>query len=324
MTLNKKPITINQIRTERISTILKSTKIGWNSPQRTIKPTKAVVSPPIKDVVINNLTQLRLVTFFSPIHKVNYLYDCINQDIKNPGITDFKGIIIADFLHPKIKDGYVKGAFLMKAKNILLLLLSIVFLSSCSSSQGGGGGQVDYEQTKKMVVDILKTDDGKKAIQDVMSDDKMKEKLVMDQKVVAETIQQTLTSEKGTEFWKKTFSDPKFAEGVAKNMKTENEKLLKDLMKDPEYRGMMIEVFKEPEIQKEVADSLKSKDYREHLQKVITETMESPLFKAKMQEMLIKGAEEMQKGKSSGKESKSGGESSQSGQSGQGGSQSGG
>ncbi|WML50257.1 spore germination lipoprotein GerD [Neobacillus sp. PS3-34] len=212
----------------------------------------------------------------------------------------------------------------MKAKNILLLLLSIVFLSSCSSSQGGGGGQVDYEQTKKMVVDILKTDDGKKAIQDVMSDDKMKEKLVMDQKVVAETIQQTLTSEKGTEFWKKTFSDPKFAEGVAKNMKTENEKLLKDLMKDPEYRGMMIEVFKEPEIQKEVADSLKSKDYREHLQKVITETMESPLFKAKMQEMLIKGAEEMQKGKSSGKESKSGGESSQSGQSGQGGSQSGG
>ena len=56
-----------------------------------------------------------------------------------------------------------------------------------------------------MVVDILKTDDGKKAIQDVMSDEKLREKLVMDQTVVTETIQKTLTSEKGTEFWKKNF-----------------------------------------------------------------------------------------------------------------------
>ena len=97
----------------------------------------------------------------------------------------------------------------------------------------------------------------------------------------------------------------KFAEGIAKSMRTENEKLLKDLMKDPEYRGMMIEVFKEPEIQKEMADALKSKEYREHLQKVISETLESPLFKVKMQELLLKAAEETQKkeeGKSEEKE----------------------
>ena len=37
----------------------------------------------------------------------------------------------------------------------------------------------DYEETKKMVVDILKTDDGKKAIQQVMSDEKMKSELIM-------------------------------------------------------------------------------------------------------------------------------------------------
>ena len=61
-------------------------------------------------------------------------------------------------------------------------------------------------------------------------------------------------------------------------------------MNDPEYRGMMIEVFKEPEIQKEMADALKSKEYREHLQKVISETIESPLFKAKIQELLLKAA----------------------------------
>ena len=195
---------------------------------------------------------------------------------------------------------------------MLLLLPILILLTSCSSSNDiSSAGQIDYDQTKKMVVDILKTDDGKKAIQDVMSDDKMKEKLVMDQKVVSDTIQQTLTSDKATEFWKKTFSDPKFAQGVAKNMRSENEKLLKELMNDPEYRGMMIEVFKEPEIQKELADALKSKEYREHLQKVISETIDSPLFKAKMEELLLKAAEET-KGKSSGK----GGGQSSSGQSG--------
>jgi spore germination protein D len=180
----------------------------------------------------------------------------------------------------------------MKAKKRLLLLPIMVFLTSCAATEDSGGGQIDYEQTKKMVVDILKTDDGKKAIQDVMSDESMKEKLVMDQKVVTDTIQQTLTSDKATEYWKKTFSDPKFAQSVSKNLKSENKKLLKELMNDPEYRGMMIEVFKEPEIQKEMADALKSKEYREHLQKVITETVDSPLFKAKIQELLLKAAEE--------------------------------
>ena len=175
---------------------------------------------------------------------------------------------------------------------MVLLLPIMVFLTSCSSSDTSGGGQVDYEATKKMVVDILKTDDGKKAIQDVMSSDSMKEKLVMDQKVVSDTIQQTLTTDKAKEYWKKTFSDPKFAQSISKNLKSENKKLLKELMNDPEYRGMMVEVFKEPEIQKQMTDALKSKEYRTHLQKVITETVDSPLFKAKIQELLLKAAEE--------------------------------
>lgn len=184
---------------------------------------------------------------------------------------------------------------------MMLLLPILVFITSCSSgNQSSSGGQVDYDQTKKMVVDILKTDDGKKAIQDVMSDDKMKQKLVMDQQVVANTIQQTLTSDKATEYWKKTFSDPKFAQSVAKSMRSENEKILKDLMNDPQYRAMMIQVFKEPEIQKELTDALKSKDYRQHLQQVITETVNSPLYKAQVQELLLKAAQEM-KTKSSGK-----------------------
>jgi spore germination protein D len=203
---------------------------------------------------------------------------------------------------------------MLKGKKLLLLTFMIVALSGCTGT-AESGGELDYEQTKKMVVDILKTDDGKKAIQEVMSDEKMQEKLVMDQKVVTATIEKTLTSEKGADFWKKNFEDPKFAESIAKSMKKENETLLKDLMKDPEYRGMMIEVLKDPELEKELTTILKSKEYREHVQKVVTETFESPLFKAKMQAILIKAAEEIK-----GSEEKSGGGDS----SGGGGSESGG
>jgi spore germination protein D len=154
-----------------------------------------------------------------------------------------------------------------------------------------------------MVVDILKTDEGKKALEELMADEKMQQKMVMDQKVVADTIEKTLTSDKGTEFWKKSFDDPKFAESMAKSMQKENEQLLKDLMKDPEYRGMMIEVLKDPELEKEVTDVLKSKEYREHIQKVMTETFESPLFKAKIQDILLKAAEETKSGQQGGEES---------------------
>jgi spore germination protein D len=189
----------------------------------------------------------------------------------------------------------MERGFKMKKLSFLFLLLPLLILSAC----GGGGGQAsanqpDYEETKKMVVDILKTDDGKKAIQDIMSDEKVKQKLIMDEGVVKETIVTTLTSDKGSEFWKKSFEDPKFAEAMAKSMKGENEKLLKDLMKDPEYQGMVMDILKDPEIQKEIGETLKSKEYREHLQKVVTETFESPLFKAKIQDILLKAAGEMQ------------------------------
>ena len=181
---------------------------------------------------------------------------------------------------------------MLKIKYLLLPISFFFVLSGCAQTEVKGS-EVDYEETKKMVVDILKTDDGKKALQEVMADEKLKQQLIMDQTMVTDAVQNTLTSEKGTEFWKKSFEDTKFAESVAKSMKTENEKLLKDLMKDPEYRGMMVEVLKDPELTKEVTDILKSKEYRGHLQKVISETLESPLYKAKIEATLLKAAEDM-------------------------------
>jgi spore germination protein D len=189
-----------------------------------------------------------------------------------------------------------KELFMKKFSKLLLPFYLLFIISGCSEA-AAGETQIDYEETKKMVVDILKTDDGKKAIQQVMSDEKLRKQLIMDQAIVKDTIEQTLTSDKGKEFWKKSFQDPKFAKGIAKSMEEENSKLMKSLMNDPEYRAKMIEVLKDPELQKGVQDILKSTEYREHLQKIISETFESPLFKAKIQDLLIKAAGEVKSGK---------------------------
>ncbi|MFC3885332.1 spore germination lipoprotein GerD [Bacillus songklensis] len=182
---------------------------------------------------------------------------------------------------------------------LLLLLyasLSLFALTSCAPAEQGGE-RMDYDQTKKMVVDILKTDEGKKAIEQVMKDEKMKQALIMDQAVVKDTIQNTLTSEKGTDFWKTTFSDPKFAESFAKSLQKEQENVIKQLMKDPDFQKSLIEVLQNPEMEKQMLTVLRSQEYRAHLQKIMTETFESPIYKAKIQDLLLKAAADVEQGK---------------------------
>ncbi|GER67216.1 germination protein GerD [Weizmannia acidilactici] len=179
----------------------------------------------------------------------------------------------------------------MKKIIVLLLIPLCAALAACSGN-AAMGGQTDYNQTKKMVIDILKTDEGKKALQDIITSDDMKKNLVIDQAYVKETIEKTLTSQKGMDFWKESMKDPKFAEAVAKSMKTENKALLKSLMKDPDYQAMMIDVLKDPVYEKEVRNMLKSKEMRKTMQSVVVDTFNDPLFKAKMEDSLRKAAKE--------------------------------
>ncbi|MBM4764886.1 spore germination lipoprotein GerD [Bacillus sp. B15-48] len=177
---------------------------------------------------------------------------------------------------------------------ILIVLMTGWAISGCAPVETGGE-ELDYDATKKMIVDILKTDEGKKAIQDLMKEDEIRNTLIMEQAVVSDTIEKTLVSNKGTEFWKKSFEDPKFAESFATSMRKEHEDLIKSLLKDPEYRKMMVELMKDPELEKELISTLKSNEYREHMQAVMIETFESPLYKAKLQDLIIKASEEITK-----------------------------
>ncbi|WP_067730349.1 spore germination lipoprotein GerD [Oceanobacillus damuensis] len=193
---------------------------------------------------------------------------------------------------------------------VLITLLGISFslLGACTG-EATTGKEGDYETTKKMVVDILQTEDGKKALTEVMADEKLKQELVIQSDVVKASINETLVSEKGKEMWTTLFEDPKFVEGYAKSMSEEQKKLMKELMNDAEYQKQMLELMKNPEITDQMLSLLKSQQFREHLEKTITETLETPLFQAKIQEILLKAAEEQSKGEQGGGGGSGGGES---------------
>ncbi|MBS2967371.1 spore gernimation protein GerD [Metabacillus sp. KIGAM252] len=181
----------------------------------------------------------------------------------------------------------------MKQLILLLMISALAIGMNGCAPKAEGASEMDYEKTKKMVVDILKTDEGKTALQEVLKDDQMKQNLVMDQKMVSETITKTLTSKQGMEFWTKIFEDPKFSEAFAQSLQKEHEKVIKQLMTDPDYQKMMIEILQNPEMEKQIGTVIKSQESRKYIQEVITETLTSPLYKTKMQDALLKAAQQM-------------------------------
>lgn len=172
--------------------------------------------------------------------------------------------------------------------------VSIIFLSAC----GGGGNtaakEADYDTTKKMVVDILQTEEGKKALAEILAKEEMKQHLVMDSDAVKESISKALTSDKSKEMWLNLFKDPKFVESYAKSMEDGQKKLFKDLMNDPDFQKQLIDVLQNPEIDKQMLQVMKGQKFRSHLEDTIKQTINSPLFLAKIQELLLEAAEKQE------------------------------
>src|SRR5699024_2093068 len=154
--------------------------------------------------------------------------------------------------------------------------------------------ELDYDQTKKMVVDILQTDEGKKVLQEIITDDKMKQHVIMDSDVVEQSIKDTSGSKESADMWKELFDDPSFVETYQKSMNDEQKKLVKSLMHDAAFQNQLLDLLQNPEISNQMLIVLKSKQFREHLEETIQETLETPLFQSKIQQLLLEAAEKEQ------------------------------
>ncbi|MBG9782428.1 spore germination lipoprotein GerD [Shouchella lehensis] len=186
----------------------------------------------------------------------------------------------------------------MRMKNYtfaIIISISFLFVTLSGCAQTEAQQNTDYEGTKKMVIDLLKTDEGKKALHELIAEEDMREEIVMDSAFVKETIQDTLTSDEGKKYWQEVMKDPEFAKAFAESMQGENEKILKSLMKDPDYQQMMMDILKDPQMGEQALELMKSKEYREQIMGIMSEALESPYFAAKMTGLMNEAIEKQSK-----------------------------
>lgn len=211
----------------------------------------------------------------------------------------------------------------------------LLLLTSCGMEQPTQGGNLDYKEVKTMVVDILKTEEAQKAIQSAPAGGggmQAQSLNTQQQEQIRTAVKDTLISPDYEKVLEKVMKDPKFAGEFAKAVSKENKQLLKSLMKDPEYQKDVGDIVKSPDMMKTYLDMIKTPEYRKQLQTVMKDSMNSPIFKLEIMDLLgkvvkeelqpkEKGKEGQKEGKKKGgeKQGSEGGESEEEGEGGEGG-----
>lgn len=175
----------------------------------------------------------------------------------------------------------------------IFFVTCVIALTSCG--QQNAPSPPDYRETKQMVVDILKTEDGKKAIQEIVQAPDFKDQLMMTDTSITQAVDKALNNPKNQKNITKLFQDPKVAANFARTAQKEHERLMKQLMKDPEYQKLLLDVMKHPEFQNQILDLMKTEPYRKQAMTVMNEALDNPLFKEKYMELLKKATEEAMK-----------------------------
>jgi len=208
---------------------------------------------------------------------------------------------------------------MLRAKQIVITLSLIVLLSSCAAQQPSSGP--DYKEIKSMVIDILKTEEGKKAIQEAQQDGQQNSSQIMQMlsspqgQQIQMAVKEVLTDPQYPEHLKKLMTDPKFAGEFAKAVQEENKEIHKQLMTDPEYQTLLLDVMKNEEFKKLILEVMKGKEYRQQTMAIMQEAIENPLFRTELMELMKKVLEEESKPKEE-KSKESEGEESSSGEGG--------
>ncbi len=199
---------------------------------------------------------------------------------------------------------------IQRSRRMAPLLLALFILSACAANSERGE-MMNYKETKSMVLDILKSEEGQKAMKTAVrkqNSENGEQGMQMLQSPQGQQIQlavkDVLTDPNYPKILEDMMTDPKFAGDFAKAIQKQNKQLQKDLMKDPEYQSLVINAMKNPEFEKMLIDVLKGPDYRKQTMTAIKESLESPLFRAELMELMQKAMEEQSKPKKQEEEKK--------------------
>ena len=171
-----------------------------------------------------------------------------------------------------------KGILSSMKKKCFIYLFLVLLFTGCSRPQARSNLRRDEEDDDRCIAD----GGWKKSRRKMLADPEFRELLVLEQPEVKKSIEDTLLSKKGEDFWKKTFEDPKFTEKVAKSMKEQQQEIMKLLMDDSSFQKEMEEFFSQPDMQKQLETIMQSANMKKHIEKVVEETISSPLLQSEM------------------------------------------
>lgn len=186
------------------------------------------------------------------------------------------------------------------AKRMIPWILVLCLLSGCGA-EPQNNQQQGYKETKSMVIDILKTEEAQKAMDEArkehlqQSEDQVKLMQLLESpegQQIQLAVKDILTDPSYPEFLKSYMKDPKFAGEFAKIVQAENKQIHKDLMKDPEYQTLLLDVMKEDQYEKMIIDILKSQDYRKQTMTIMQDALKNPIFRLELIELMKKAIEE--------------------------------
>ncbi|MGI2295861.1 spore germination lipoprotein GerD [Paenibacillus sp. GXUN7292] len=183
---------------------------------------------------------------------------------------------------------------MMRVRWMLLLILTIftMLVAGCGSEPSNNSQQTSYKDMKSMVIDILKTEDAQKALQ--QSSEQMSgysahsSKLlsIQDQEEVRLAVKDVISSPDYDKVIKKLMTDTRFAGEFAKAVNKENKDIHKELIKDPQYQAEMIKTLKTPEMDKLILEVLKSTQYRKELMSIMQDAMQNPIFRLELLDLM--------------------------------------
>ncbi|MBD2872262.1 spore germination lipoprotein GerD [Paenibacillus arenilitoris] len=188
----------------------------------------------------------------------------------------------------------------MRKKWALLSVISAMafLLASCGAEPSGGNEQVSYKDLKSMVIDILKTEDAQKALQESAQSlsgyNAQGTKLlsVQDQEEVRLAVKDVLVSPQYDKVIKRLMVDTRFAGEFAKSVNKQNKEIHKELIKDPTYQADLVKVLKNPEMDKMILEVLQSTQYRKEVMSLMQESMQNPLFRLELLDLMKAAVQE--------------------------------
>ncbi|MDO7908313.1 spore germination lipoprotein GerD [Paenibacillus sp. JX-17] len=183
-----------------------------------------------------------------------------------------------------------------------------VLLAGCGSDQSYSPPQASYKEMKTMVVDILKSDDGKKAVEEALTGKSSSSggesgsggsggsgggsigmKMLMpsqSQDQIRIAVKDTLTAPEYKKEIEKIMTDPTFAGEFAKAINSQSKQLHMQLIKDPTYQKSVEEMMKSPEVTKMFLDLTKTSEYRKQSMTIMQDAMQNPLFRMEVLTLL--------------------------------------